>query len=57
MGKIVKTLIVVGIIVGGVVLAIRLGSGTRDDTDRPENSQKTEVPQVQEKYGFAPIGE
>ena len=57
MGKIVKTLIVVGLIVGGVVLAIQLGSGTRDDTERPKDPQKTEVPQVQEKYGFAPIGE
>ncbi|UCG15842.1 MAG: hypothetical protein JSV19_11160 [Phycisphaerales bacterium] len=57
MGRIIKTLIVAGIIVGGVVLAIRLTSGTRDDTDRPETPQKTEVPQPQEKYGFAPIGE
>ena len=34
MGRIIKTLIVVGIIAGAVVLAIRLGSGTRDDTDQ-----------------------
>ena len=57
MGRIIKTLIVVGIIAGAVVLAIRLGSGTRDDTDRPETPQTTDVPQPQEKYGFAPIGE
>jgi hypothetical protein len=56
MGNLMKILIVLVIVVGAIALAVRY-TGSGDDSSPPEATSETEMPQVQEKYGFAPIGE
>jgi flagellar basal body-associated protein FliL len=60
MGKLIKILVVLGLIVAGVVVAMQYaGQSEEADTQAKQNPQTGQQPpiQPQEKYGFAPMGE
>ena len=56
MGKMVKLLLVVAVIGGGIALAMNLSGGDKEEKKAADGKEKEAPIQVQEKYGFAPIG-
>jgi hypothetical protein len=58
MGKMVKLLLLVAVIGGGIALAMNLSGGEKASKKAAKGDGKETDPpiQVQEKYGFAPIG-
>lgn len=60
MGKLIKVIVVLALVVGAVLLVVYYSSGTggEDETARQDSERaEKEGVQVQEKYGFAPIDE
>jgi hypothetical protein len=63
MAKLIKTLVLLGILVVAVVLYVHFSSGAKSTStgatvDKQKPAAKTDgPPQVQEKYGFAPVGQ
>ncbi len=55
MGKIIKLLLVLGIVIAGVYVAVEYGSGGEKKRKAQTQGQR-EGMEVQEKYGFAPTG-
>ncbi len=57
MGKLIKILVVLGLLVAGVVVAMRY-TGDSGESDTQTKQTESQPPmQPQEKYGFAPMGE
>jgi len=59
MGKLIKTVFVLAIVVIGIVLAVQYAEDSGDPDAGTQKQQKTDLEdgmQPQEKYGFAPIG-
>jgi flagellar basal body-associated protein FliL len=58
MGKLIKILVLLGLIVAGVVIAMQYtGESGTSETEAQQNQQAQPPIQPQEKYGFAPMGE
>ncbi len=57
MGRMLVILLVLCVIVGVVYYAVKDKSPSTAQNEAAQSGQKSDVPQVQEKYGFAPIEE
>ena len=60
MAKLIKVIVLLGILVAAVALYVHFSSGSKSKSDTPaaKPAAKTDgPPQVQEKYGFAPVGQ
>jgi len=69
MAKLVKALVVLAVLVGGIAVAVHYSHASKSKSaavvsdNKPDTAQtekkkpKKEGMQVQEKYGFAPVGE
>lgn len=66
MGKLIKAVVVLVILGAGIALAVKYTSNAKNDSgtptvspEKPQQDQpkKKEGMQVQEKYGFAPVGD
>jgi hypothetical protein len=68
MAKLVRALVVLAVLVGGIAVAVHYSnrskaksaavvSDNKPDTAQAEKKKPKEGMQVQEKYGFAPVGD
>jgi hypothetical protein len=57
MGKLVKTLVILGLLVAGVVVAMRYTGDSGDSDPKTKQTESQPPMQPQERYGFAPMGE
>lgn len=62
MAKLIKTLVLLGILVAAVALYVHFSSSSKSKSDAAtpdkQKTAKTDGPiQPQEKYGFAPVGQ
>lgn len=63
MGKLIKIVVVLALVAGGVALAVHYAGGSggnqdaaaSDTTDQPNDTGQKDKLQLQEKYGFAPV--
>lgn len=58
MGKLIKIVILLAVVAGGIALAVHYADKKSDKSagDQPRTERGTKM-QPQEKYGFAPIGD
>lgn len=58
MGKLIKIVIVLAVVAGGIALAVQYAGGksNKPDGDNARVEKGTKI-QPQEKYGFAPMGD
>lgn len=58
MGKLIKAIVILAVLVGAIAIAVHYASRGSGDTGTTQQQQAGEPKmQVQEKYGFAPVGE
>lgn len=57
MGKLIKIVILLAVVAGGIALAVHYaGKSQQNDIDQARADRGTRI-QPQEKYGFAPVGD
>jgi len=64
MGKLIKTLVLLALVGGGIYLLVQYGPGMSGDSGdtaketseekEPHRDRSSDKPELQEKYGFAP---
>jgi len=56
MAKLIKIVVLLALIAGGIALAVHYASREKTDNRSQQPSAKKDGMQPQEKYGFAPLG-